>query len=166
MKRGAVVEGPFAGLLSRHLRRRVELLDLDTWPQRGVDVEPVTLISAASIDHLASRLGLDALDHRRFRANLILAGAERPHQEDEWIGTEIGVGDARLRVIGPIPRCAVITRHPDTGERDADTLREIRRYRGVATMHDGDSGIPFGVYARVVSPGRVAVDDAVRVGSG
>jgi MOSC domain-containing protein YiiM len=60
----------------------------------------------------------------------------------------------------------VITRHPDTGERDADTLREIRRYRGVATMHDGDSGIPFGVYARVVSPGRVAVDDAVRVGSG
>lgn len=165
VKRGPVVEGPFARLLSRHLRRTVELLDLDGWPDRGVDVEPVTLISTASISHLASRLGLDALDHRRFRANLILAGAERPHQEDEWIGAEIHVGDARLRVIGPIPRCAVITRDPDTGERDADTLREIRRYRGVTTMEDGGRGIPFGVYARVVSPGRVTVGDAVRVGS-
>jgi len=66
-------------------------------------------------------------------------------------GTEIGVGGVRLRVIGPIPRCAVTTRDPDTGVRDADTLREIRRYRGVATMDDGERGIPFGVYARVGS---------------
>jgi uncharacterized protein YcbX len=166
VRHGAVVQGPFAGLLSRHLRRPVELLDLEGWSRRGVDVEPVTLISTASIGHLAARLGLEALDHRRFRANLILASAERPHQEDEWIGTEIRVGDVRLRVIGPIPRCAVITRDPDTGARDADTLREIRRYRGVVTMDSGERGIPFGVYARVVSPGRVAVGDAVRAGSG
>ena len=140
-------------MLSRHLRRRVELLDLDAWPQRGVDVEPITLISAASIEHLASRLGLDALDHRRFRANLILAGAERPHQEDEWIGTEIGVGDAQLRVIGPIPRCAVITRDPDTGERDADTP-----VRSADTVELPRCRQRFGIRscARVVSPGRVA----------
>jgi len=166
VKRGAVVEGPFAALLSRHLRRPVELLDLEGWPTRGVDVEPVTLISEASIGHLASRLGLDALDHRRFRANLILSGADRPHQEDEWIGREIGVGNVRLHVVGPIPRCAVTTRDPDTGKRDADMLREIRRYRGMAVMDDGERGIPFGVYARVVSPGQVAVGDPVHVESG
>jgi uncharacterized protein YcbX len=160
-RHGEVVDGPFAELLSRHLRRPVAVLDLAGWARRGVDVEPLTVVSTTSIEHLASRLGLPSLDHRRFRANLVLDGAQRPHEEDEWIGSEIEVGDARLLVTGQIPRCAVITRDPDTGRRDADALREIRRYRGLFTASDGERGIPFGVYARVVEPGRVSVGDSV-----
>jgi len=160
-RRGAVVEGPFAALLSRHLRRPVSVLDLAGREGRAVDVEPLTLISTASIDHLAGRLGLRTLDHRRFRANLVLAGAGGPHEEDEWIGREITAGGARLRVTGQIPRCAVITRDPDTGRRDADALREIRRYRGTFTATDGGRGIPFGVYACVVQHGTMSVGDSV-----
>jgi uncharacterized protein len=163
IRHGRVVEGPFGALLSRHLRRPVELLDLGAWETRGVDVEPITLVSTASIEHLRARLRMARLDHRRFRANLVLAAADRPHQEDEWIGAEIAVGSVRLQVTGQIPRCAVITRDPDTGERDADALREVRRYRGTFTAADGARGIPFGVYARVVNPGLVRVGDAVRV---
>ena len=160
---GRVVEGPFAALLSRHLRRPVWLLDLAESGRRGVDVEPLTLISIASVDHLASRLGVPGLDHRRFRATIVLAGAAEPHEEDGWIGTEVAAGLVRLRVTGPIPRCAVITRDPDTGRRDADSLREIRRYRGTVTDEDGSRGIPFGVYAQVVRPGRLSVGDPVCV---
>jgi len=162
-KRGSIVEGPFSALLSRHLRRPVSLLDLAAWPTRGVDVEPLTLVSTGSIAHLAARLGMPGLDHRRFRANIVLAGADEPHVEDTWIGRDVDVGRARLHVTGPIPRCAVTTRDPDTGRRDADTLREIRRYRGMFTDDEGSRGIPFGVYARVVRPGVVAVGDPVRV---
>jgi len=151
-RRGGLVEGPFAALLSRHLRRPVSLLDLAGWTGRGLDAEPLTLVSTASIDHLAAQLGVATLDQRRFRASLVLDGADAPHAED---------GAARLRVTGPIPRCAVITRDPDSGVRDADALREIRRYRGTFTAADGSRGIPFGVYARVVRPGRLALGDAV-----
>jgi uncharacterized protein YcbX len=161
-RHGQVVEGPFAALLSRYLRRPVWLLDLVGWELRGLDVEPLTLVSGASIDHLASRLGLPTLDHRRFRATIVLASAAEPHAEDGWIGQEIEIGSTRLYVTGPIPRCAVITRDPDIGRRDADTLREIRRYRGMFTAADGSRGIPFGVYARVVRPGGLMVGDPVR----
>ena len=61
-----------------------------------------------------------------------------------------------LRLGGPVARCAVTTRDPDTGVRDLDTLRLIKGYRG---QLDGGE-IPFGVFARVERPGRVRVGDA------
>jgi uncharacterized protein YcbX len=51
----------------------------------------------------------------------------------------------------------VTTRHPDTGERDLDTLGLIKGYRGVRERKE----IDFGVYATVEQPGPVRVGDAV-----
>jgi uncharacterized protein YcbX len=56
-----------------------------------------------------------------------------------------------------VPRCATTTRDPSTGERDFDTLRAIEAYRG----RRDDKKIDFGVYARVLEPGRVKVGDLV-----
>jgi hypothetical protein len=56
-----------------------------------------------------------------------------------------------------VPRCATTTRDPATGKRDLDALREIAAYRG---KRDGKK-IDFGVYGRVVEPGRVRVGDTV-----
>ena len=64
-----------------------------------------------------------------------------------------------MRVSGPVDRCAATTRHPDTGERDLDTLRLIKDYRGQAP----DGSICFGMLARVESPGRVRVGDTVEL---
>ena len=74
------------------------------------------------------------------------------HEEDTWDGRRLRVGEAVLRVGGPVPRCAVTTRDPDSGERDLDTLRLIKGYRGV---RDGEA-IDFGVYAAVEQPGQRA----------
>jgi hypothetical protein len=121
-----------------------------------VDVEPITIVSSASIEELARQAGRDALDGRRFRMLLEIEGCA-PHEEDTWIGRTVRLGDALVEIPGPVPRCATTTRDPATGRRDFDTLREIAAYRG---KRDGKK-IDFGVYARVVEPGRVRVGDPV-----
>jgi hypothetical protein len=152
---GRVVEGPWAEALSGFAGRAVRLVKADA-AAGGVDVEPLTLVSSASIEELARRAGRDALDGRRFRMLIEVDGCE-PHEEDTWIGRQVRLGDAFIEIPGPVPRCATTTRDPATGKRDFDTLREIAAYRG---KRDGKK-IDFGVYGRVVTPGRVRVGDTV-----
>jgi uncharacterized protein YcbX len=116
--------------------------------------EPVTIVSEASIERLGAEAGTD-VDGRRFRMLITLAGCFQ-HEEDAWCGRRLRVGEAVLRVGGPVPRCAATTRDPDTGERDLDALRLIKRYRG---LREGKH-IDFGVYARVEQPGVAGVGDA------
>jgi uncharacterized protein YcbX len=69
----------------------------------------------------------------------------------------VRVGEAVVRVAGPVPRCAVTTQDPDSGVRTLDTLAGIKSYRG---LRDGKK-LDFGVYFDVVEPGRVRVGDTV-----
>jgi uncharacterized protein YcbX len=61
---------------------------------------------------------------------------------------------------GPAPtaRCAVTTRSPDDGHRDAPVLKALAGLRG-------KDDVTFGVWCDVVAPGRVWVGDAVAVGA-
>ncbi len=118
--------------------------------------DPVTLVSDGSLDRLARQAGTDEIDSRRFRMLFELTGCEA-HEEDTWDGRQFAVGGAVVRVGGPVDRCAVTTRDPDTGERDLDTLRLIKSYRG---QRESDGAILFGVYGSVLQPGRVRVGDA------
>jgi len=153
--RGRVVEGPWAEALSGFAGRAARLVKADA-PAGGVDVEPLTLVSSASIAELARRAGREALDGRRFRM-LIEVGGCGPHEEDTWIGRRVGLGEALVEIPGPVPRCATTTRDPATGRLDFDALREIAAYRG---KRNGKK-VDFGVYGRVVTPGRVCVGDTV-----
>jgi uncharacterized protein YcbX len=119
--------------------------------------EPVTLVSDGSLGRLAAEAGAADLDSRRFRMLFELEGCEA-HEEDGWEGRPLGLGEAVVRVGGPVERCAFTTRDPNTGEPDLDTLRLIKGYRG---QREGDGAILFGVYGRVARPGRVRVGDAV-----
>lgn len=152
---GRIVAGPWADALSRYAGRPVRLVKADE-PAGGVDVEPITLVSSASIAELARRAGRELLDGRRFRMLIEVDGCE-PHEEDTWIGRQVRLGGALVEIPGPVPRCATTTRDPATGKRDFDTLREIAAYRG---KRNGKK-IDFGVYGRVVTPGRVRVGDTV-----
>lgn len=152
---GRVVEGPWSDALSALASRRLRLVKADV-AGAGVDVEPVTLVSQESVAELGRQAGREAVDGRRFRMLVEIAGCS-PHEEDEWSGRRLRLGEALLEVGGPVPRCATTTRDPSTGVRDFDALRAIAAYRGRRNGHD----IDFGVYARVLEPGRVGVGDAV-----
>ena len=151
--RGQVVEGEWNDRLSALAGHKVRLVRPDTTV--GLREAPVTLVSRASVERLEREAG-GRVDARRFRMLFDLDGCAE-HEEDSWDGRHVRFGAAVLRVGGPVPRCAATTRHPESGERDLDTLRLIKSYRGV---REGKA-IDFGVYAAVEQPGLVRVGDPV-----
>lgn len=154
---GHVVEGPFAAALSAHAGEPIRLVRSDR-PGDANDVWPATLLSTASAEELSRRSGSDRpRDTRRFRMLIEIDGCA-PHEEDTWDGRAVRVGEARLRIRGPVPRCQVTQQDPGSGRRDFATLREIKAYRGLDP--DGE-GIDFGVYGEVLEPGVVRVGDVV-----
>jgi uncharacterized protein YcbX len=154
---GRVLPGPWSDAFSTYAGRPLRLVRTDR-PGDGPDVEPLTIVSQASVRDLARRGGREGdLDSRRFRINLEIEGCE-PYEEDTWRGRRLRVGEAGLIVLDPIPRCIVTTQDPNTGTKDFETLKVIARYRG---RIDGRGGLPFGMYARVQEPGRARVGDRV-----
>jgi uncharacterized protein len=149
---GRLVLGPWSDALSDYASARLQLVRTDE-PGAGCDVNVGTLLSRASCERLGEELGAD-VDGRRFRMLFELEGAGA-HEEDTW--QLVRIGEAVVRVAGPVPRCAVTTQDPDSGVRTLDTLRGINSYRG---LRDGKK-LDFGVYFDVVEPGRVRVGDAV-----
>lgn len=151
------VIGPWAEALSAFAGRRLQLIRSERRSGER-DRNPVSIVSEASVQEMA-RQGNDGqpLDARRFRMLVEVAGATRPHEEDEWLGRDVRIGEAVVHVTKPDPRCVITTQHPDTGERDFPTLHVIRSYRG---LRDGRK-LDFGVYADVVTPGPVHVGDEI-----
>ncbi len=158
--RGRLAPGPWDALLSGRAGRSLRLVRADD-PHGGHDVEPLTLLGEASTARLAESAGLEDVDSRRFRMLIEFDGAA-PHAEDGWEGRPIRIGTVVADVGGPVQRCAGTTRHPDTGDVDLKTLSLIGDYRGRQDSVFGP-GFNFGVYARVITEGRIALGDSVEL---
>lgn len=112
----------------------------------------VSLINLASIADLEAKVG--AKRHRlRFRANVYFTGAPALRELD-WVGEELLVGTARLRVTKRTVRCAATEVNPDSGVRDAAPIRELLQAYGHADL---------GIHAEVVEGGRIAMGDAIEL---
>ena len=149
-----IVDGPWTDHLS-HLAGAPVRLARPESPGASL-TEPVTILSTASIARLEREAGT-TIDPRRFRMLLVIDGVTE-HEEDTWSGQHLQIGQAVVRVAGPVDRCVVITRDPETGERDLDALRLIKNYRGLRERF-----IDFGVFASVEQPGIVRLGDRVSV---
>jgi uncharacterized protein YcbX len=120
---------------------------------------PVTVVTTASMRLLARRLGAE-VDSARFRSTFLVdTGDSSSHVEDSWVGRELRMGGATVRVRGIVPRCAVINLNPVTGRHDVPVLRALAEYR------QSGAEVNFGVDAVVTSPGRVSTGDQVVLGS-
>jgi uncharacterized protein YcbX len=155
------VPGPWQEALSEYAGEPLTLL----WSEpgavdRGIGSGAVTVVSCSSLEQLGEEAGVAGpVDGRRFRMLFEIDGVE-PHEEDEWIGRRVAIGDAVVAPVGNVGRCAVTTKNPDTGETDLDTLGTLAVYRG--EREGRTEPLPFGVHAAVVQPGRVRIGDLVR----
>lgn len=112
------------------------------------DFPSVAILNLASLADLSARMGQDLSIHR-WRGNLWLDGAA-PWAEWDWLGRDIRIGSAVLRVQERITRCMATTVEPATGHSDADTLGALEAAFG----HQD-----FGLYATVVQDGDIALGD-------
>ena len=145
-----VVEGPWAAAYSRILGYDVVLARAA--PGEVVYGAPVSLVTTESLRWLGRRVGHE-VEPVRFRSTFVIdSGDDARRAEDDWIGQQLQLGEARVEVRSAIPRCAVIDLDPTTGERATALLRAL----------DGPD-LRFGVDAVVVQPGRVRVGDKVAV---
>lgn len=152
------VVGPWEDAIARFAGRRLTLLYADDHAvDRGYRGGSVSLVSRASLERLRAEAGADApVDGRRFRMLFEIDGVGA-HEEDEWLGAPVRVGEATLELNGVVGRCVVTSHDPDTGVTDLDTLGTLARYR----REGPGEPLPFGVYGAVAVPGRVRVGDAV-----
>lgn len=120
------------------------------------DVRPLSLLSRQTITQISSEVGR-SIHERRFRANLILDLAAGPFAEDEWIGKRVYIGESVIvQIIDRIPRCRVVTHDPIDSEFDEPLFGIMKT---LDRFHQGRAG----VYAKIVEPGIVFVNDGIQV---
>jgi hypothetical protein len=151
-----VVEGPWSEAVSDFAGRSLRLVRPFAPAPDRMRSGAATILGTGSLRALARTLGVDHVDERRFRMNFGVDGLNE-HEEDEWLGRRVRLGEAIVVPQGNVGRCAVTTQNPVTGAPDLDTLKALEKYRKVETTEP----LPFGVYAAVERPGRVRVGDTV-----
>jgi uncharacterized protein YcbX len=151
------VDGPWNAALSSWSGHSLRLVAMDR--AEGLDRGPTaTFVSTAALTDLATAGGRsEPLDRRRFRMTFGIDGVPA-YAEDGWIGRDVRIGAAVVRVAGNVGRCAVTTHDPDTGRPSFDTLHVLNHHRGDVPTSEP---LPFGVWAEVVVPGDVALGDLV-----
>lgn len=166
-----VMSGPWATVFSEMLGYEVLLTEVDRAGQ-VVFGGSVTLLTTSSLRELTARLGrvldADALlaDSERFRSTVVVdTGTAPAFVEDTWVGREVVLGEATVRVRGQVPRCAVVRLRPRDGrEEQPDPLRALAFDRTEVNARGRE--VVFGVDAQVVRPGLVRLGDAVTAGQG
>ena len=119
------------------------------------DEAAVSVISSGTIAGIGREARLD-LDHRRFRANIVVEmESAEPFLEDDWVGRTLVFGDHEtgpaLSVTLRDLRCMMVNLDPDTGAQNGHVMRAVVR------LNNNNAG----VYATVVRIGTIRVGDRV-----
>ncbi len=145
-----LIEQIFAGFLGAAVRGAPQLLEAPGHMFSDVPEKCLSLINLASVTDLERVVGA-AVDPSRFRANIYFEGAPA-WSEFDWVGKEIEIGPARLRVTARIDRCAATDVNPQTALRDMNVVKALQR---------GFGHIDMGVYAEVIGGGEIATGDRI-----
>lgn len=156
---GELIDGEFAQALSDYVGRPLRVVRTRSAVDRGTK-GAITVISRATLDHFASRLGVGELDARRFRMLIEVDGIDAPNGEDAWVGCEARIGEALVRFEGNVGRCMVTGRDPESGALTLPTIDVLRSYRSHLQTTEP---LALGIYGRVLEGGEVRVGDQLAV---
>lgn len=134
-----------------------EIAEFESPPGTYYDAFALMAMTEAALGALDAALPDSNVDVNRFRPSFVIdtgddgVGASTPgHPEFDWTGRRATIGTATIEFAAPCPRCVMVTREiSDEIPADRAVLRHIVR--------ELDQNL--GVYATVVTPGRVQVGD-------
>ncbi len=134
-----------------------EVIEFESPPGTHHDCWPLMVMTESAIAAMHAALPDSNVDVRRFRPSFVIDGAPQGHPEFGWSGRRATIGTCEVEFLSPCPRCIMVTREisPSIPE-DRRILRHVVR--------DLDQNV--GVYARIVTPGRLSVGDEVVFGGG
>jgi len=132
------------------------VMEFESPPGTHHDCWPLMIMSTSALRALADALPDSAIDVKRFRPSFVIDTGEDPgHPEFDWTGRRFAVGEAEIEIVGPCPRCVMVTRAVG---RDLPEDRTILRH----IVRDLDQNV--GMYATVVRAGSFeAGDDFVEI---
>ena len=116
------------------------------------ETQVISLISLSSIGALEKAVGAER-HNLRFRANIYIESSE-PWEEFSWMGRTIAVGATEMVVQARTPRCPATMVNPETAERDANPVKELREHFG---------HIDLGIFAEVTKGGEIRPGDTIRL---
>jgi uncharacterized protein len=146
------VEQFFASHFANQIKGPPKILKGKDHSFSDVAKKVVSIINLASLEAIEDIVGQPV--HRlRFRANLYVRGWPAWHEFD-LLGRTLAIGDARLKVLKRITRCAAINVDPDTAARDLNIPHTLMRRFGHTDC---------GIYAEVISGGTIAAGDQIRI---
>ena len=154
--------GPWSAALSELAGEPLRVVRAGSAVDRG-NAGAVSIVSRGSLERLAEAEETGdggPVDARRFRMLIEIDGVPA-HEEDRWIGRELTVGAARLRMCGHVGRCATVTRDPDSARVDRPVLRQLAEYR---LDEPTTEPLAFGVHGEVLAGGAVRVGDRLTLG--
>ena len=147
----AAIEAFFAANFADELKGPPKVLSGGGHSFSDVAKKIVSIINLGSIAAIENLVG-QPVHPLRFRANLYVRGWPAWH-EFELLGRTLAVGDARLKVVKRIVRCAAVNVDPESAVRDLEIPATLMRRVGHADC---------GIYAEVIAGGTVGVGDAIR----
>jgi uncharacterized protein YcbX len=129
-----------------------EVVEFESPPGTHYDCWPLLVMTTSAMEALKTALPESVIDIRRFRPSIVIDGADAGHPEFSWKGRTATIGTAVIEFLDPCPRCIMVTREINEDIRqDRSILRHIVR----------DLNQNVGMYARIIQPGHISVDDVV-----
>jgi uncharacterized protein YcbX len=148
----AAIEVFFATNFAQELKGPPKVLCGGGYSFSDLASKVVSIINLASVAAIETMVGA-AVNPIRFRGNLYVRGWPAWH-EASLLDETLAIGDARLKVVKTITRCAATNVDPDTAARDLDIPAALMRRLG----HN-----ECGIYAEVIARGMISVGDTVAV---
>ena len=136
-------------------------IDLPMLTGTFADLEPLHLLTTASIAHLASLATDSVITAQRFRPGILInTPATSSFVENDWQGASVGIGSATIRFGAASPRCIMTTVAQPGLDDDKVVLQTIAKHNKRDFAGMGNFAC-LGVYAKVTAPGTIAVGDHI-----
>jgi uncharacterized protein YcbX len=146
----AAIEAFFATNFAAELKGPPKVISGGGHSFSDVAKKVVSIINLGSVKAIENILDLP-VHPLRFRANLYVSGWPAWH-EFGLLGQTLAIGDARLKIVKRIVRCAAVNVDPESAVRDLEIPPALMRRLGHADC---------GVYAEVIEGGTIGVGDAI-----